>query len=151
MPQILDEITIRPFQPGDQAACKALVLAGLEEHWGTLDPTLNQDLDDIADSFSRGCFLTAWRGAELVGTGGFVPIGAGSAQISRMSVRRERRGQGLGRRILAELLQAARLRGMRSAILETTETWQEVVRFYLHAGFQITHRLDGDIYFEQAL
>jgi putative acetyltransferase len=148
---MIEKISIRTFQPGDQAACKALVLAGLEEHWGALDPTLNPDLDDIAAAFGSGCFLTAWNGAELAGTGGFVPIAPDCVQISRMSVLRDLRGQGLGRRILAALLSAARERGMRRAILETTETWQGVVRFYLAAGFHITHRLDGDVYFETAL
>ncbi len=128
-----------------------LVLAGLEEHWGALDPTLNPDLDDIAAAFGPGCFLTAWSGAELVGTGGFVPAGAGCVQISRMSVRRALRGQGLGRRLLEALLSAARERGMRRAILETTETWQDVVCFYLAAGFHITHRLDRDVYFAMEL
>jgi putative acetyltransferase len=145
------ETIIRPFHEADQAVCKALVLAGLEEHWGTLDPTLNPDLNEIAASFRSGCFLTAWRGADLVGTGGFVPAGADCVQISRMSVRRDLRGQGLGRRILQCLLSEAHQRGLRRVILETTETWQDVVRFYLGAGFHITHRLDGDIYFEQNL
>jgi GNAT superfamily N-acetyltransferase len=142
------EILIRPFRPEDQPACRSLVLAGLEEHWGTLDPTLNPDLDDIAAVFGPGCFLTAWNGTELVGTGGFIPAVTGCVQISRMSVRRELRRQGLGSRILSALLSEARRRGMSRAILETTETWQDVVRFYLAAGFHITHRLDGDVYFE---
>jgi putative acetyltransferase len=146
-----DPIIIRPFQPQDQAACKALVLAGLVEHWLVLDPALNPDLNDIAASFHPGCFLTAWRGLELVGAGGFVPLGGGCAEISRMSVRRDQRGQGLGRRILAALEDEARQRGLRRVVLETTETWHEVVRFYLGAGFQVTHRLDGDVYFAKEL
>ena len=141
------KIIIRPFQPADQDGCKALVLAGLAEHWGELDPSLNPDLNDIAVSFGAGCFLTAWSGEALAGTGGFQPAGPDCVQISRMSVRRDLRGQGLGKRILAELLAEARRRGTRRAILETTETWQEVVRFYLSAGFQLTHRQDGDVYF----
>ena len=40
------EIIIIPFQPEDQAACKNLILNGLTEHWGTLDPGKNHDLDD---------------------------------------------------------------------------------------------------------
>jgi putative acetyltransferase len=98
-----------------------------------------------------GCFLTAWRGPELVGTGGFVPLGMGCAEVSRMSVRRDQRGQGLGLRILAALEEEARRRGMNRIILETTAAWEEVVRFYLAAGFRITHCRDGDVYFEKEL
>lgn len=148
---MLETVQLRPFRPEDQAACKALILAGLEEHWGWLDSRLNPDLNDIAGTFAPGCFLTAWRGAELLGTGGFLPAGEGCAQIVRMSVRREARRLGVGRRILAELLCEARARGLRRLVLETTETWADAVGFYLSAGFRVTHRQDGDVYFELEL
>ncbi|MCP4415536.1 MAG: hypothetical protein GY805_02870, partial [Chloroflexi bacterium] len=44
-------IVIRPFHPQDQSATKQLILAGLVEHWGELDPSLNPDLNDIARSY----------------------------------------------------------------------------------------------------
>jgi hypothetical protein len=31
-------LTLRPFCPADQDAAKALILTGLVEHWGFLDP-----------------------------------------------------------------------------------------------------------------
>jgi ribosomal protein S18 acetylase RimI-like enzyme len=49
--------------------------------------------------------------------------------------------------MLSELLRWAHDAGYRRAVLETTETWQEVIRFYLKNGFRITHRVDGDVYF----
>jgi GNAT superfamily N-acetyltransferase len=145
------EVNIRPFRAEDQAACKTLILAGLEEHWGVLDPTLNPDLNDLAAAFCTGCFLTAWMGSELVGTGGFLPVGEGCVQIVRMSVRRERRRAGTARRILSALLRDARARGIRRVVLETTDTWQDAVGFYLANGFRITHHQDGDVYFELEL
>jgi len=144
-------LTLRPLAPGDQAACKALVLAGLQEHWGTLDPSLNPDLNDIAASFAAGLFLTAWLGDRLAGTGGYLPTGADAIQISRMSVDRSLRCQGIGRQILAELLQHARSAGYRRAILETTATWQDVITFYQRNGFTITHYQDGDVYFTRSI
>ena len=52
----------------DQEAAQRLILAGLVEHWGTLDPTKNPDLDDIQRSYvSRGhTFLVACQGQQLV-------------------------------------------------------------------------------------
>ncbi|KAI9334509.1 acyl-CoA N-acyltransferase [Zopfochytrium polystomum] len=96
------ELSIRPFRPADQAAARALVLDGLEERWGTLDPSLNGDLEDIARSYyysaesgggdedgngdygSRGVFLVAFAKAnnttasatataQLVATGALIP------------------------------------------------------------------------------
>jgi len=44
-------IRLRRFDPTDQEDAKALILAGLADHWGELDPTLNPDLNNIAESY----------------------------------------------------------------------------------------------------
>jgi hypothetical protein len=72
----MPDLTISPFHPADQAAARTLILAGLQERWGHLDPRYNADLDDIA-----------------------------------------------------------------------THNWQTAIAFYAQFGFQITHRVDDDIYF----
>ena len=149
IPRVSTEI--RPFRPQDQAAVKALVLAGLVDHWGWLDPTLNPDLNDIFLSYAAGCFLTAWQADQLVGCGALKPHGAHSGEIVRMSVAKHLRRGGIGRQVLQALLAEARRRCYRTVILETTETWQEVVAFYLSCGFQITHHMDGDVYFRLEL
>lgn len=143
--------SLRPFEPADQPACKALVLAGLQEHWGALDLSLNPDLNDIATSYADGLFLTAWMGGELAGTGALLPAGLGSLQVVRMSVARRWRRQGLGRQILAGLEARARELGAARLVLETTAAWGEVVQFYLQNGYRITHEQDGDVYFEKNL
>ena len=33
------DLIITPFTHADQAEAKALTLAGMEEHWGLIDPT----------------------------------------------------------------------------------------------------------------
>jgi GNAT superfamily N-acetyltransferase len=140
-------IDIRPFQPADQAAVKALVQAGLADHWGFLDPTLNPDLNDIATTYAGATFLVARQGERIIGCGALVSRGEGIAEIVRMSVSRDLRGQGVGRQILSALVERARPLGFRRIILETTETWQEVIAFYLRFGFHITHHAGGDVYF----
>jgi GNAT superfamily N-acetyltransferase len=147
----LDQITLRPFQPADQPAAKALILAGLVDHWGFLDPTKNPDLTDISSTYANVVFLVGCLGNELVATGALVPRGEGCAEIVRMSVDRRYRGQGLGKYVLTRLMEYAREIGYRKIVLETTETWEEVVSFYRHYGFKETHHLDGDIYFEMML
>jgi putative acetyltransferase len=140
-------ITISNFQPADQSAAKALILAGLVEHWGFLDPTKNPDLDDIAATYADATFLVAHLDGKLVGTGALLPRTAEYAEIVRMSVDRSLRRQGIGRAILQALVEQARKSGFRQVTLETTETWDEVITFYLSFGFQITHHQDGDVYF----
>jgi GNAT superfamily N-acetyltransferase len=142
-----EPVEIRPFRPQDQALAKELILAGLAEHWGQLDPVLNPDLNDIATAYAGAAFLVAWRGGRLVGTGALVPRSPGVAEVVRMSVARPCRRQGIGRLILVQLCEHARLAGYCRVILETTSTWQDVIEFYRRFGFRETHRRDGDTYF----
>lgn len=145
---------IKPFSAAQQPAARALILRGLGEHWGFIDESLNPDLTDIAQTFSAGCFLVGVDGETLIATGAYLPFGnprAHAMQISRMSVSREHRRGGLGTAMLEALLDHARAAGYRQAVLETTETWHEVIAFYLRNGFEVTHRADGDVWFQRAL
>jgi putative acetyltransferase len=146
-PAISPTITLHTFQPADQAAVKDLILTGLTEHWGTLDPTKNPDLDDIAITYAGATFLVARNGDRIIGTGALVPRQNGEAEVVRMSVAADCRRQGVGRMILQELVCRARQAGCRRVVLETTGTWQEVIAFYLRFGFTITHYQSGDVYF----
>jgi len=147
----MSEIKIIPFQSADQPAAKALILDGLVEHWGFLDESKNPDLDDIATSYANGTFIVAWRDDEIIGTGAFKPHSEKQVEIVRMSVAKEMRRQGVGQQILSELCKIASEKGYAEVILETTETWQDVIDFYLQYGFVITHYLDGDVYFRKEL
>lgn len=141
------DITILPFQSEDQAEVKDLVLAGLAQHWGTLDPTKNPDLNDINRAYAHGFFLVAWQNNQIIGTGALLPISNNTAEIVRMSVAANMRRKGIGRKILQKLCERAKIDGYKRLVLETTETWNEVIEFYKEFGFQITHYLDGDVYF----
>ena len=145
------EINILPFQLEDQAEARELILKGLAEHWGWLDPKKNQDLENIGAKYGRGVFLVAWQGNRMVGTGALVPRPEASAEIVRMSVVADMRSKGIGGQILRALCEQARTLGVRHVVLETTETWTEVIRFYRKFGFQETHHLNGDVYFELEL
>jgi putative acetyltransferase len=146
----MEDIIVQPFCVSDQDEVKRLVLAGLVDHWGVLDPTRNPDLNDIAASYAGATFLVARRAGQtgpILACGALVPRGQGCAEIVRMSVARAMRRQGLGKMMLSRLVEQARAAGFTRIILETTDTWQEVISFYLQAGFRITHYAQGDVYF----
>ena len=67
------DISILPFQSEYQSEVKNLVLNGLAEHWGTLDPTKNPDLNDIGLTYANAAFLVAWQNNKVIGTGALVP------------------------------------------------------------------------------
>ncbi|MCL0057053.1 GNAT family N-acetyltransferase [Dehalococcoidia bacterium] len=140
-------VKILPFQPENQETVRGLILEGLEEHWGYLDESKNPDLEDVGVSYGEATFLVAWLDGEIVGTGAFIPRSERVVEIVRMSVLRELRRQGIGRRILRELCRRAYESAYREAISETTNTWEGVIEFYRQFGFQITHYVEDDVYF----
>jgi putative acetyltransferase len=144
---------IRPFAAADQDAVRALVLSGLADHWGSLDPTLNPDLNDIAGWYGplRGHTVVAEIDHEIVATGTMHQVDAETGVLVRMSVSRDHRGKGLGKALVGALADAARKRGYRRLICETTDTWQDAINLYLATGFAIVDQRDGDVHFELTL
>lgn len=142
------DVHIRPFADGDQVAARALILGGLGEHFGSIDPTRNPDLDDIAASYmARGAaFLVAELNGRLVGTGALVEETAVTARIVRMSVASDQRRQGIGQRLVTNLLDTARRRGYHEVLVETNDDWHDAIRLYQHVGFQPYARANGEIH-----
>ena len=140
-------LRIVPFRPENQDFTKKLINPGLSEHWGFLDQSRNPDLNDIANAYKDGVFLIAWLGDEIIGTGALIQHSELVAQIVRMSVAAHARRQGIGCKILETLVQAAKDRGFKKVVLETTQSWLGVIHFYTSFGFQITHYENGDAYF----
>jgi putative acetyltransferase len=145
--KLLSNLTILTFQPEDQPEIKRLILSGLGEHWGKIDPSKNPDLDDIAENYKEATFLVARLHNRVIAAGALVPRQDGKAEVVRMSVTVDMRRMGIGRLILDQLVLRARAAGFRQVILETTAVWREVIEFYLRYGFHITHYQDGDVYF----
>jgi len=145
------DIKIKPFTRDDQKKTKNLINEGLGEHWGTIDPTQNPDLDNITTSYQSGSFLVAWLGSDIVGTGALIHYSDLVGQIARMSVAKHQRRLGIGTRILDALVQQAKHLGFKKIILETTHSWDGVIQFYLANGFVITHEKNGDVYFSLSL
>ncbi len=146
-----EHLHIHRFRPEEQQVAKALILAGMEEHWGVLDPTLNPDLDDIAASYREGTFLTAWLDNKLVGTGALIPenaaADASAVRIVRMSVAKHLRRQGIGKVMLEQLREYAKVGGYGQIVLETTSTWEDAIAFYTRFGFRPIGAWDGDTHF----
>ena len=144
-------VIIRPFQPKDQIATQNLILAGLAEHWGALDPDKNPDLDDIGRAYEHGRFLVAESDGEIVGTGALLLEEGGHGRIARMSVAQKKRRQGIATIILEGLCCLARQAGCAYLTLETTSTWTDAIQFYLNNGFALTHSADGNTWFRRDL
>jgi putative acetyltransferase len=138
-----DDLVVSDLQPPDQDEVRALILAGLGEHWGHIDESLNPDLVDIGGTYRDGRTVVLRRAGSIVATGTIVPRDRATAEILRMSVSADHRRTGLGRRVIDELMTTARAWGVAAVVLETSAHWDEVVSFYRSCGFAITHHEAG--------
>lgn len=138
---------IRPFAPADQIAARALILEGLREHWGWLDPSLNPDLENIAASYIAPghVFIIAEIGQALAGTGALI-MDSDIGQIVRLSVSPQWRRRGIGRALVAALLEAARTHGLALVWMETNDDWHAAIGLYQHCGFQEYDRREGCVF-----
>lgn len=148
-----DEIVIRRFTPADAAGMRTLVLNGLGDRFGTIDETMNPDLDDVNGFYhdAGAAIVIAERGGELVGCGILIDEPPDAGRLVRMSVRRDQRGQGLGKRLVHALIEEARMRGMSRVVCETTDDWHDAIGLYLACGFIEIGRWNGDAHFERVV
>ena len=83
----------------------------------------------------EGAFLVAMLDGRPIGCGGVCRYDEETAELRRMYVVPDARGNGVSRRILAALEAEARSLGYRALRLETGELQHEAIGLYTTAGF----------------
>ena len=127
-------ITAEPFDSDDARRLIAGLDAGLaelyppEERFG---PNLKPEhLED-----GRGTFLIARDGDRAVGCGAIRVLDPTTAEVKRMFVEPDQRGQGVGKAVLTALEAAARQLGVERLALETGTFQHAAIALYKGAGF----------------
>jgi GNAT superfamily N-acetyltransferase len=144
-------IAVRPFEPRDQEAARALILEGFRERFGEIDEALNPDLHDIAASYVGGLFVVAYDAEAIAGTGALTPRPDGTAIISRMSTAAAHRRKGVGRAVLGHLITHAKGIGCTRIVLGTNIEWADAIAFYEACGFAEMRRTPTGVLFEMTL
>ncbi|MEW5827099.1 MAG: GNAT family N-acetyltransferase [Candidatus Bipolaricaulota bacterium] len=139
-------IDLRLVERGSTAAILHVLDTGFRLLWGIgvdevrarYDPL--DDLVEPAEYYGErgGIFLVLVDAGKIVGTGGVLGIDAELAELRRLWILPDYRGQGLGRRLCEALLVFARGRGYLSVRLEvaTPEIQVPAVRLYTRLGFR---------------
>lgn len=100
---------------------------------GTLD-----DMHDIQKNYfeNGGIFLVTTKNGEIIGTGAIRKLEDYICELKRLWLLNEHHGQGLGYRMMQELLSFARAHGYKRMRLETDAVAQSrAVEFYKRLGF----------------
>lgn len=83
-----------------------------------------------------GLFLIGLLDGDAVVSGGWRHVRPGVGEIKRMYVAKRARGQGLARRMLAELESTLAARGYEQVILMTADAQPEAIALYESSGYQ---------------
>jgi putative acetyltransferase len=132
----MSEVRIEPLAAADVAAFRALVLDVLAEFGMREDPVLDADLHSPLDAYAH--VWVARRDGEVVGSVALRRVDDATYYLKRMYLRSSLRGQGLGARLLAVALDAARQAGARHVQLDTSTEMVAAQRLYERAGFHRT-------------
>jgi len=142
-------LEIRPITPDEWMTAKRVVYRVAFDIFGrgrpleefiTYHESIHElkDMDDIQKSYfdNGGTFLGMFKDGEMVCTGAIRRIDGETCELKRLWLLNEYHGQGMGYRMLQELLTIARRMGYKRVWLETDPIAQSrALEFYKQVGF----------------
>jgi GNAT superfamily N-acetyltransferase len=141
----MSEITVRPYQPGDLAACRALWVELTQAHRDLYgDPVIGGA--DPGRFFDRHLELVdpqrlwvAVGADQVVGLVGLIVSSRTTegreAEVEPVVVATAYRGWGVGQALLARVVAEAQALGVRYLSVKPVARNREAIRFYYDAGF----------------
>ena len=158
-----DDLLVRPAREDDLQAARELFeeLDRYQHEWRVFDPRPTRAVEAEARyrsglaSDADATFLVAERGGQVVGMA-FARIDVLSsisddrvAELSNVVVRRDERGRGIGRALVAHVGRWAASRGARRVAIKTYSENLEALAFWERLGFQPRYvqmtALSGDL------
>lgn len=136
------DVNVGRYMPQDRA--RVIDFVGSTSRELAKKPLPLDDLVNIDDSFEL--FLVAKSDSEIVGTAGVK--NQGDARLVRVYLRGDHRGNGLGSRLVQEILKYCE--GKYKRIFLTTPPEMNAEGFYRKLGFE-TFRVDEKIWMEKNL
>ena len=135
--------TIRPIQPRDNADIATVIRTVMTAHGadGEGFSIHDAEVDTMYECYAadNAAYFVVERAGRVIGGAGIAPLARGDAQVcelKKMYFLPEARGLGLGREMLDQCLQAARIRGYTLCYIETLATMSAAEQLYRRAGFE---------------
>lgn len=111
--------------------------------------TVSLEFQDYAAEFAslpgkyappQGRLLLAWRDGRVVGCAALRPVDPATGEMKRVYVRPAARGTGLGRRLVARIVEEARNAGYARICLDVLPEFEVATRIYESLGFADAER-----------
>jgi putative acetyltransferase len=130
-------VSIRSFEPGDEASFKALNEEWIVKHF-VLEEKDRAVLGDPVKYILKpgGEIVFATVGKETVGCCALAPEGPGEYEVAKMAVTEAYQGRGIGRKILEGVIAVAREKGATRLYLETNS---KLSATYLYESIGFRH------------
>ena len=132
----MNPLTFRSFQPGDETAFRELNEAWIRQYF-SIEPKDVEVLGDPVEHIIRagGQIVMATIGDQAVGCCALLAMADGGFELGKMAVAEECRGQGVGKRLLAHVVERARQLGAKRLYLETSTRLPNAIHLYEAQGF----------------
>jgi len=141
-------ITIRPIRESDVPDAKRVILSVAYNIFGfdgTLEDSIRhflaagklKEMDDLNGNYfnAGGTFLVALNGEQVIGSGALRRLDEGIAELKRLWLLDEYQGQGIGYRLVTNLIDWARVKGYKRIRLQTSAEQIRALAFYRKVGF----------------
>ena len=140
----MEDIRIRPIDPGDNPAIANIIRRTLEEFGANHPNTVYYDnttdhLFELFQSTPGGTYFIAEQGGILLGGAGIFPTDGlpdGVCELVKMYLTPAARGLGLGRKMISLCLQIAGETGFTAVYLESMPELKKAISMYEKFGFE---------------
>lgn len=137
-----DTVSIRPIQPGDDAAMAAVIRTVMPEFGavGSGFAINDPEVDWMSRAYAalRHAYFVLERDGRVLGGAGVAPLAGGdpdTCELRKMYFLPEARGLGAGAAMMERCLTAARSFGFTRCYLETLTGMDAAMRLYERSGF----------------
>lgn len=135
------DFVIRNWEPRDRNVAAEIIRSVLAEYGLGWEPQdADRDVLEVEQAYQvpGGEFWVVENQTRLVGTAAYYPVARGekAAEIRKMYLLPEARGQGLGQYLLQALEKAIANRGFQQIWIETASVLTEAVALYEKKGYQ---------------
>jgi putative acetyltransferase len=130
-------MTVRPFETGDETAFRELNEAWIAGNFVVEDKDW-EVLNDPVGKILRpgGALLMAVEDGVAIGTCALLPMKDGAFEVAKMTVAEKCRGLGIGKKLLAHVIEYAKEMGASRLYLETNNKLVNAIHVYESLGFR---------------